>query len=83
MAKRGFISVVQSKFTFLLVSLLVLFVIAPLFEGLAIALILLNIFTSVVLVSAVYAVSQKKRALCPRGYPRHSCARWKVVGLLC
>ena len=60
MAKRGFISVVQSKFTFLLVSLLVLFVIAPLFEGLAIALILLNIFTSVVLVSAVYAVSQKK-----------------------
>ena len=59
--KRGFDSIVQSKFTYLLVSLLVLFLIAPIFEGLVIASTLLGIFISAVLVSAVYAVSQKRR----------------------
>ncbi len=60
MAKNRLYSIVQSKFTYLLVSMLVLFLIAPLFEGRVIARGLLDIFTSVVLVSAVYAVSQKK-----------------------
>ena len=59
--KSGFDSIVQSKFTYLLVSLLVLFLIAPIFEGLVIASTLLGIFISAVLVSAVYAVSQKRR----------------------
>ena len=61
MAKNHLYSIIQSKFTYLLVSLLVLFLIAPLFEGLAVASALLGIFISAVLVSAVYAVSQNRR----------------------
>jgi hypothetical protein len=48
------------KYTYLLVSLLLLFLISPLFEELDVAKIIISIFLSAVLVSAVYAVSQNK-----------------------
>ena len=48
------------KFTNLLISLFLLFLISPLFEGLAVARIVLSLFFSAVLVSAVYTVSQKR-----------------------
>ena len=48
------------KYTYLLVSLLFLFLISPLFEGLYVANFIVSIFFFAVLVSAVYALSQNK-----------------------
>jgi hypothetical protein len=48
------------KYTSLLISLSFLLLISPLFEGLHVANIIVSILFSAVLVSAVYAVSQKK-----------------------
>lgn len=51
------------RFSILLATMLLLFVVQPFFEGHWLALILLNIFVSGVLLSGIYAVSQKKRDL--------------------
>ena len=48
------------KYTYLLISLMLLLLISPLFEELDFANIVISIFFSAVLISAVYAVSQKK-----------------------
>ena len=48
------------KYTYLLISLMLLLLISPLFEELNFANIVISIFFSAVLISTVYAVSQKK-----------------------
>ena len=48
------------KYTYLLISLMLLFLISPLFEELDFANIVISIFFSAVLISAVYALSQNK-----------------------
>ncbi len=52
-------TVFKDRFLFLLISILCLLVLAPIFEGFIGIRILMNIFTTVVLVSGVYAVSRK------------------------
>ena len=51
------------KYTYLLISLLLLFLIFPLFEGLVVARIILSVFFSTVLISAIFVVSQKRGLL--------------------
>jgi len=63
MAKGALDSIAQNKFFYLLISLLLLFLIHPLLEGVIVFRFLLHIFFSVVLISALYAVSQKKVVL--------------------
>jgi hypothetical protein len=50
----------KDRFLFLLIAILCLLVLAPVFKGFIGIRILMNILTTVVLVSAVYAVSKKK-----------------------
>ena len=63
MAKGTLVTIAQNKFFYLLISLLLLFLIHPLLEGVIVFRFLLQIFFSVVLISALYAVSQKKVVL--------------------
>jgi len=51
------------RFSILLATMLLLFVVQPFFEGHRLALTLLNIFVSGIMLSGIYAVSQKKRDL--------------------
>ena len=51
------------RFSVLLAAMLLLFIVQPFFEGHWLALTLLNIFVSGIMVSGIYAVSQKKRDL--------------------
>ncbi len=53
-------TIFKDRFLFLLISILCLFVLAPIFNGFVGIRILMNIFTTVILVSGVYAVSKKK-----------------------
>lgn len=61
MALRVLRSITQGKFLYLLVSLLLLLLLAPLFTGTFIGLIITDIAYSVLLLAAVYAVSEKKQ----------------------
>ncbi len=59
---RGILrSITQGNFFYLLFSLFLLLLVAPLFEGAFVGLMILDIAYSAVLLSAVYAVSEKKR----------------------
>ncbi len=53
-------TIFKDRFLFLLISILCLLVLAPIFNGFVGIRILMNIFTTVILVSGVYAVSKKK-----------------------
>ena len=60
MVRRILRSITQGNFFYLLVSLLLLLLLAPLFEGTFLGLIVVDIAYAAVLLSAVYAVSEKK-----------------------
>ena len=65
-ARRHFSSMrarLPGRFSALLVAMLLLCIVQPFFEGHWLALILLNIFVSGIMLSGIYAVSQKKRDL--------------------
>jgi hypothetical protein len=51
------------RFSILLIAMLLLFVVQPFFEGHWLALALLNIFVSGIILSGIYAVSQKRQNL--------------------
>jgi voltage-gated potassium channel len=53
-------AIFKDRFLFLLIAILCLLVLAPIFEGFIGIRILINIFTTFVLISAVYAISKRK-----------------------
>lgn len=61
MARSVLIKIARGNFFYLLFSLLLLLLVAPLFEGAFVGLMIVDIAYSAVLLAAVYAVSGKKR----------------------